>query len=42
MKSWLKKNMFAICSSCLAYSITVYYGSRCLFLLGEPEFPVEE
>lgn len=41
MKSWLKKNMFAICSSCIAYSITVYFGSHSLFFLGEPEFPVE-
>lgn len=42
MKSWLKKNLFTICSSCIAYSFVVYFGSRSYFLLGEPEFPVEE
>lgn len=42
MKSWLKKNMFAICSSCLAYSGMIFFGSRSVFLFGEPEFPVEE
>lgn len=42
MKSWLKKNVFAICSSCLACSTYIYFGSRSYFLLGEPEFPVEE
>lgn len=42
MKSWLKKNVFAICNACLAYSFVVYFGSRSIFLLGEPAFPVEE
>lgn len=42
MKSWLKKNVFALCSSCLALSGYFYFGSRSLFLFGEPDFPVEE
>lgn len=42
MKNWLRKNMFAICSSCIAYSTLVYFGSRCVFFLGEPEFPVAD
>lgn len=42
MKSWLRKNMFAICSSCVAYSVFYIISSRSYFLFGEPEFPVEE
>lgn len=41
MKNWLRKNMFALCSACMAYSITVYFGSHSVFLFGEPEFPME-
>ncbi len=42
MKSWLRKNLFAICNACIAYSVMVYFGSCCIFFLGEPEFPVAE
>lgn len=41
MKNWLRKNVFAICSACIAYSTFIYFGSRSIILLGEPEFPVE-
>lgn len=42
MKNWLKKNIFAICSACMASSIMVYFGSGSYFFFGEPEFPVEK
>lgn len=42
MKSWLKKNMFTLCSACLACSSMYYFGAHSLFFFGEPEFPVEE
>ncbi len=42
MKKWVKKNLFAICSSCLAYTVMYHLGSRSYFLFGEPEFPTEE
>lgn len=42
MKNWLKKNMFVLCSSCLAYFYVYYLGTPCHFLFGEPEFPIED
>lgn len=42
MKSWLKKNMFTLCSACLACSTYIYLGSRSVFFFGTPEFPVED
>ncbi len=42
MKKWLRKNVFAICSACVAYSFIIYFGSSSLFFLGEPEFPAED
>lgn len=42
MKNWLKKNVFAVCSACVAYSTLIYFGSHSVFCFGEPEFPVEE
>ncbi len=42
MKKWLRKNVFAICSACVAYSTFIYFGSRSYVLLGEPEFPAED
>lgn len=42
MKNWLKKNMFVLCSSCLAYFYAYYIESVSLFFFGEPEFPVED
>ena len=42
MKNWLRKNVFAICSACVAYSTVIYLGTRSRFFFGEPEFPVEE
>lgn len=42
MKNWLKKNVFAICNACVAYSVFYVISSRSFFLLGEPEFPIAE
>ena len=42
MKSWLKKNIHTICNACLAYGVFFVMGSYSFFLLGEPEFPVED
>lgn len=42
MKNWLRKNVFSICSACVAYSFIVYFGSSSYFFFGKPEFPVEE
>lgn len=42
MKSWLRKNLFAICNACIAYSLIIYFGSSSLFFLGEPDFPATE
>lgn len=42
MKAWLKKNMFVICSSSLAYFYAYYISSRSLFFFGEPELPLED
>lgn len=42
MKSWLKKNIHAICNACLAYGVFFVMSGHSFFLLGEPEFPVED
>lgn len=42
MKNWLKKNMFAICTTSLAYFYVYHISSRSLFLFGEPELPLED
>lgn len=42
MKNWLKKNMFVLCSSCLAYFYVYYISERSFVLFGEPEFPNED
>lgn len=42
MKSWLKKNMFNLCSACLGLSFVYYISTYSLFLFGEPEFPAED
>lgn len=42
MKNWLRKNMFALCSACMAYSTVIYLGTRSYFFFGESEFPMEE
>ena len=42
MKNWLKKNIHSICNACLAYGVFYVITSRSCFLLGEPEFPVED
>ena len=42
MKSWLKKNIGALCNACLAYGVFFIISSRSHFLLGEPELPTED
>lgn len=41
MKNWLRKNMFTLCSACLAFSGYYHFGSYSVFFFGEPEFPVD-
>ncbi len=42
MKKWLRKNVITLCSACLALSTYIHFGSRSVFLFGEPEFPAED
>lgn len=42
MKNWLKKNMFALCSTSLAYFYVYHITGFSAFLFGEPELPMED
>lgn len=42
MKNFLRKNLLAICTACLALDLWVPFPVISTFLFGEPDFPYEE
>lgn len=42
MKSWLKKNIFNICTALSIFSFVYHIGTVSFGLFGEPEYPVED
>lgn len=42
VKNWLRRNIGAICSTCLGTAFVYHISGASLWLFGEPEFPMEE